>query len=471
VKREHNSLFFVGFMMIGDVLAVIAAYVVAYILRVKVSDVPVNEFVAAYDYFWSLVLLLAPFTILWFALIGSYRQIPAHRFAWWCRLFIGAFGALMFMIFIDYFHNDPIFPAKLVPIYGFLISIILIMLERGVLHLLRFMRQRKSIGATNVMIIGDNDVAHRIFDDINDTNSSYKIHSVVGDRRKNFVTHRSFAEAIRNLNPNIIIQIATPENPTINEEILNYAQKNFIDFKFVPTEINDLPDRIEVGLFMGDVPMMSVRPTTLLGWGRVGKRLFDLGTSGFALLILSPILLIIWILEKICGGGSAIFSQTRLTRGDQKFSVYKFRTQFAKFDGTTPEQAFDMIGQTHLIKQYRDAGDHLDDDPRITKLGRFLRRTSLDELPQLWNVFRGDISLVGPRALIPEELNVYEKKHMILNVKSGITGLAQISGRRNLPWEQRRKLDVYYVQNWSFWLDLSILWRTFWQVITGKGAK
>ena len=458
--------------MTGDVSAVILAYVIAYILRVKISDIPTHEFVAAMDYFWSLILLLAPFTVLWFALIGSYRQAPAHRLAWWGQLFVGAFGALMFMIFIDYFHNDPIFPAKLVPVYGFIISLILIMAERGVLHLLRYLRQRKSIGATSVMIIGDNEIARRIAENIGGTNGNYQIHSIIGDRRKNLATHRNFAEAIRNMNPNIIIQIATPENPTIDEKILNYAQKNFIDYKFVPTEINDLPDRIEVGLFMGDVPMMSVRQTTLLGWGRVGKRLFDLVLSGLALIIASPILLIIWILQKIHGhGDSAIFKQTRLTRGNQKFSVYKFRTQFQRFDGTTPEQAFEMIGLPNLIKQYRENGDHLDNDPRVTKVGRILRKTSLDELPQLWNVFRGDISLVGPRALIPQELNAYEKKHMILNVKSGITGLAQISGRRNLPWEQRRKLDVYYVQNWSFWLDISILWRTFWQVLIGRGAK
>ena len=99
-----------------------------------------------------------------------------------------------------------------------------------------------------------------------------------------------------------------------------------------------------------------------------------------------------------------------------------------------------------------------------------LRRLSLDELPQLYNVLRGDISLVGPRALIPEELNRYEKKHLILNVKSGITGLAQISGRRDLPWEQRRQLDVYYVQHWSFGLDIQILFKTVGQVFTSKGA-
>ena len=126
-----------------------------------------------------------------------------------------------------------------------------------------------------------------------------------------------------------------------------------------------------------------------------------------------------------------------------------------------------MIGKPELLKQYRENGDQLDNDFRVTPLGRFLRRSSLDELPQLYNVFKGDISLVGPRALIPEVLQAYEKRHTILSVKSGLTGLAQISGRRTISFTERRKLDTYYVQNWSFWMDLVILIKTVRTVIQG----
>lgn len=169
--------------------------------------------------------------------------------------------------------------------------------------------------------------------------------------------------------------------------------------------------------------------------------------------------------------GGVLFTQTRLTRFNREFRVYKFRTQYKKYDNTTPEEAFALMGKPELAKQYRKNGDYLKRDPRVTPIGRFLRKTSLDELPQLFNVIKGDISLVGPRALIPQELNSYEKKHAILSVKSGLTGLAQISGRRDISFEERRKLDVYYVQNWSFWLDVSILVRTVRAVISGSGAK
>lgn len=130
-----------------------------------------------------------------------------------------------------------------------------------------------------------------------------------------------------------------------------------------------------------------------------------------------------------------------------------------------------MMGRPELAHQYRKNGNYLDNDPRFTPFGRFLRKTSLDELPQLFNVIKGDLSLVGPRALIPEELSSHSKRHAILSVKSGITGLAQVSGRRDIDFEERRKLDLYYVQNWSFWLDLTIIVKTIRVILGGSGAK
>lgn len=129
------------------------------------------------------------------------------------------------------------------------------------------------------------------------------------------------------------------------------------------------------------------------------------------------------------------------------------------------------MGKPELIEKYRKNGDYLPDDPRITKIGKFIRKTSLDELPQLINVIKGDISLVGPRALVPGELRDYGDRSLLLSVKSGLTGLAQVSGRRSISFDERRALDLYYVQNWSLWLDISILFRTIGAVFSQKGAK
>ena len=469
--KGRFSLFFTVLLMIGDALAIVGAYSIAFILRVKISDTPIATAVAADTYLESPLVLL-PFVIIIFSITGLYRTVRNDSaLATAGKLLLGAFMAMLFMVFIDYFHPSVIFPAKKVPLYGLVISIVFLAIERGILYLLRYLRNRSNVGLPSVLVIGDNETAKLLVRDIERPSSSYRLQGVVGDGRLKWTTYKTFDEAVANFLPNIIIQVTSTEKPKVDSKVLAFAQKNYIDFKFVPSDVNDLSDHVEMELFMGDIPMMSVEPTRLVGWGRFVKRLFDIIASLLAIIILSPIFLLVYIAEKITDPhASAVFHQIRLTRGDHKFMLYKFRTQYAKYDGTTPEQAFKKMGRPELIKQYRDNGDFLDDDPRVTPIGKYLRRLSLDELPQLFNVLKGDISLVGPRALIPQELNKYEQKHKILNVKSGITGLAQISGRRDLPWEQRRKLDVYYVQHWSFALDIQILFKTVWQVFTSRGA-
>ena len=457
--------------MIGDALAIVGAYSIAFILRVKISDAPVVTAIAADTYLESLLFLL-PFVIIIFSVVGLYRTVRNDSILSTIgKLLLGAFLAMLFMVFIDYFHPATVFPAKKVPLYGLGLSIIFLAIERSILYLLRYLRNRTNVGLPSVLVIGDNETAKLLVRDIERPSSSYRLQGVVGDGRLKWTTYKTFDEAVANFLPNIIIQVTSADKPKVDNKVLTFAQKNYIDFKFVPSDINDLSDHVEMELFMGDIPMMSVEPTRLVGWGRFVKRFFDIVISLIAIIVLSPVFLLVFIAEKLTDPkASAVFHQIRLTRGDHKFMLYKFRTQYAKYDGTTPEQAFKKMGRPELIKQYRDNGDFLDDDPRVTPIGKYLRRLSLDELPQLFNVLKGDISLVGPRALIPQELNKYEQKHKILNVKSGITGLAQISGRRDLPWEQRRKLDVYYVQHWSFALDIQILFKTVWQVFTSKGA-
>lgn len=469
--KGRFSVFFTAVLMIGDALAVVGAYSAAFILRVKISDVPIKNAIAADTYLQSLLLLL-PFIIIIFSAVGLYRTVQRDSaIAVIGKLLLGAFLAMLFMVFIDYFHPAYIFPAKKVPLYGFGLSIILLAIERGVLYLARYLRHRGNFGLPSVLVIGDNDTARLLVRDIERPSSNYRLQGVVGDGRLKWTTYKTFDEAVANFLPHVIIQVTSADKPRVDNKILAFAQEHYIDFKFVPSDVNDLSDHVETELFMGDIPMISVEPTRLIGWGRFGKRAFDIIASLLGIIILSPLFLLVYIAEKVTDPkASAVFRQIRLTRGDQKFMLYKFRTQYAKYDGTTPEQAFKRMGRPELIKQYRANGDFLDDDPRVTPIGKYLRRLSLDELPQLFNVLKGDISLVGPRALIPQELNKYEQKHKILNVKSGITGLAQISGRRDLPWEQRRKLDVYYVQNWSVALDIQILLKTIWQVFTSKGA-
>ncbi len=181
---------------------------------------------------------------------------------------------------------------------------------------------------------------------------------------------------------------------------------------------------------------------------------------------------IIWIMQKIADPKApVIYAETRLSRYNRRFKIYKFRSMKPEYSGLSPEEAFTKMGKPQLIKKYRQNGDKIPNDPRITKLGKFLRASSLDELPQLFNVLRGDISLVGPRALVPGELHHYGDRSLLLSVKSGLTGLAQVSGRRDISFDERRALDLYYIQNWSLSMDFRIMFRTIGAVLFRRGAK
>ena len=182
------------------------------------------------------------------------------------------------------------------------------------------------------------------------------------------------------------------------------------------------------------------------------KRAFDIVASGLGLLVLSPVLLGVALLIKLSSRGPVLFRHERVGRNFRPFSMYKFRT---------------MVPDAPRLGGPLTAGD----DPRITTIGRVLRKTKVDELPQLFNVLRGEMSLVGPRPPIPSEVERYEEwHHRRLEVTPGITGLWQVSGRSELSFDEMVMLDLYYIENWSLALDLQILGRTIPAVFRASGA-
>lgn len=197
------------------------------------------------------------------------------------------------------------------------------------------------------------------------------------------------------------------------------------------------------------------------------KRSFDIICSLTGLLILSPLFFLIIILIKLDSRGPAFFGHRRLGKGGNLFTCYKFRTMQPNAQEVL--QVFLKNDPETRAQWEKDV--KLKEDPRITRMGLFLRKTSLDELPQLWNVIKGDMSLVGPRPIISEEVEKYgEKLRYLFKVSPGITGLWQVSGRNNIDYEERVLLDEYYAKNWSIWLDIEIIIRTFGAVLKQEGA-
>ena len=476
--KNNASLVYNICLVIGDFLALIAAFVVAFILRVSLSTAPITHPITARTYL-GIFLLVLPFWILIFGLLGLYSQrIYEKRFVELGRLFIGSFIGLLFVIFISFLSSTPIFPAKLVPVYGFGLGFILLVVFRNMARLMRSELFNFTVGLNNVILVGNNSMTTSLVNMLASRRSGYNIVSVVGSKRvlgKHTVLplYETFSQTLQHIKlvPHTIIQTELYADEKHNRELLEYAQTNHVAYRFVPGNTELFIGNIDVELFQGSIPVIAVNQTALIGWGRIVKRLFDLSFGILLLVITLPITIVVCLIMILFDHGDPIFRQARLSRYGNIIHIYKFRTQLHAYNRMTPEQGFAKMNRPGLAIDYRANGDYLEDDPRISKIGRFLRKTSLDELPQLLNVIKGEMSLVGPRPLEPFELANYGKKDLMLSVKTGLTGLAVVSGRRDIPFEERRKLDLYYVQNWSFWLDVSIIIKTIRSVIKGTGAR
>ncbi|MBI2483308.1 sugar transferase [Candidatus Uhrbacteria bacterium] len=259
-----------------------------------------------------------------------------------------------------------------------------------------------------------------------------------------------------------VIDATTPPHPEHIRQLLDLGKMHHIPVRYSADFLATHAPRITIETFAG-VPLVEVHRTRLLGWGRIFKRVADCIIAGIALLLLSPLLFAIAIAIRLDSRGPIFFRQQRIGEAGRPFLFLKFRsmTDGAHAQWASLRTQSDRSGIIPKIKH----------DPRVTRVGRFLRRWSLDELPQLLNVLGGTMSLVGPRPHLPEEVAQYATHHrMVLAVPPGITGLAQVSGRADLDFEEEVQLDTYYVEHWSPALDLVICIRTPFAVIRTRGA-
>ena len=259
------------------------------------------------------------------------------------------------------------------------------------------------------------------------------------------------------------VLIAIPSAP--HRHILNVVfdlRERQIPFMVIADLFELVTRRVSV-MQIGSIPLLRLWRSPLEGWQGYIKRSIDIAGSLAGIIIPLPIWLLIIILIKLDSRGPVFYRQERLGKDGRPFRIFKFRSMVIGADEMLPELANfnEMDGPIFKIKK----------DPRITRVGRILRKFSIDEFPQLLNVLKGDMSLVGPRPPIPDEVEKYERWQMKrLTVPQGLTGLWQVSGRNLLTFEEMVRLDIYYIENWSLWLDLKILLKTIPVVVLMRGA-
>lgn len=386
-------------------------------------------------------------------------------------------AAWLMLIIAYYFVTREFFFSRLVLGYAWILTMIFVSAGRILIRLIQRYLSKIGIGRRRVLFLGANILTERIAQKFK-TIHSYQVIgylSAENTTKINGLRHignlKDLEEIVRRQRIEEIVQTQSDLSEARAHEIVDFCREHHIHYYFVPDILQVHRTQVDVFNISG-LPLISLKTTPLDGWGKVLKRIFDLIVSGILLILLFPLFILISIGIKLDSRGPILFTRKdddspveRVGYQGQRFKFYKFRTMKNKTDN---------LRYTQLAERDHRKGSPLvkiKNDPRVTTFGKFLRRWSLDELPQLWNVFIGNMSLVSPRAHLPEEVANYKKHHkFLLSIKPGITGLAQVNGRSDLDFEEEVRLDTYYIENWSLFLDLKILFRTIFVVLGGKGA-
>jgi exopolysaccharide biosynthesis polyprenyl glycosylphosphotransferase len=260
-----------------------------------------------------------------------------------------------------------------------------------------------------------------------------------------------------------VVVLGTGNGSDRTRHILEQCREMVVQFRIVPDLLQLSIDRVDFS-DIGGVPTIGVRDASIQGWNAFMKRAIDVMFSLAVLTVAAVPMIIIAVMIKRDSEGPIFYRQSRVGQHGEPFTMIKFRCMVANADKMWVEMVERTEGADGRL--FKDPND-----PRITKVGRLLRRYSVDELPQLINVLRGDMSVIGPRPPLPKEVAEYDEWHLQrLLVKPGLTGLWQINGRSNLSFDEMVRLDLYYAENWSPWLDSRILLRTLPAVLLGRGA-
>ena len=282
-------------------------------------------------------------------------------------------------------------------------------------------------------------------------------------------------EAIRETRANeVIVTDPSVSGNLLFDVMMNVGRRRRVEFRIAPSLFNYLPRKTEIDQ-IGALPMIRLFREPLSSSARILKRASDIIIAALALMLLAPAWVVIALVIKLDSRGAVLYKQERVGMDGRVFLCYKFRTMRSDSDESLHRELYRKniagLAEANVGDDRRPIYGKLREDPRITRAGRNLRRLSLDELPQLLNVLRGEMSIVGPRPPIPYEVEAYEVWHRKrLDMKPGLTGLWQVSGRNRLSFEEMVRLDLFYIENWSLLLDLKIILRTLPVMLRGDNA-
>jgi exopolysaccharide biosynthesis polyprenyl glycosylphosphotransferase len=461
---KKSELFFALLLVPVDFAMIAVAAVLAYwfrftpgvlVIKPVLFDFPFNEYL-------KMVFAVAPFFLLIFAFEGLYSLKTTRSF--WREFFKIAFSVTVgftLIIFAIFLQQDW-FSSRFIILTAWGLAIALIAAARYAIGLVqKFLLIYKGYGVHRLVLIGKGGYCNTVCEQFKkNPEFGYKI--IAGLDRIDIETLRLIRKG-KGIDEIIVCDPNIPMKDL--REASDFCNRNRIAFKFVPAILQSVSTNFEIKTLF-DEPIIAIKNTPLEGWGKIIKRIFDVIGSAFGIIAASPIMLLAAIAIKLDSRGPIIFKNERVGHIG-KFNVLKFR--YMKIDQCVGAQNPDHKKALELEKKLIETQSvrkgplyKIKNDPRKTRVGRIIEALSIDELPQLFNVFWGDMSLVGPRPHQPREVEKYETwQKRTLSIKPGITGLAQISGRSDLNFADEARLDIYYIENWSLRLDIEILFKTF----------
>lgn len=468
MKRYYKFLTIIFFIAL-DYLSLISAEQCAFFMR--------NTFFhsSRLHVSWLNFWIVFPFLYVFFINLGQLynRRRPFYKEVE--QIFQAVFYGTAAIIFVLYVARSAAYTSRFfVGAFGILAFTFLV-LQR---YFIKNYLQRRQLLQIPVIIIGAGRTAELLVKSLqNDPGMGYKIVGLLEDNKvekgllEKYHVLGGFADAEN------VIKKTKVKNVFIAAPGLDDSVLGMLIYRIQPLVENIQLITNLVGVPIGSAEVESIFNEKLLilrlknnlarTLNRYIKTVLDYLLTIAGILVIWPLLLFIAIWIYLDSPGKIIFKHMRVGKGGKLFSCYKFRSMYIN----AQEKLNEMLAKDPAIREEWERDFKLKNDPRITKSGAFLRKTSLDELPQIFNVLRGEMSLVGPRPIVEEELTRYgEFVQDYLMVKPGITGMWQVNGRSDTTYEERVQMDVWYVRNWSVWLDVMLLWRTIKAVFTGKGA-
>jgi len=464
---KKSELAFTAIQVPIDFLMLLSASTLAYYIRFESFYSEIRPVIFEIP-FRTYLNIISPIILGWliiFAFAGLYKIKNTRRIIDELSNVILACSTGVMAVIIYIFLKRELFSSRFIVLATWILAIILVFIGRLIIIYFQRVFLKKGVGRRRVVLVGNSKTSRIIKKEFSD-NPSFGYDVIAEFAEFDEYSKKALDKIISKNEIDEIIQTDQHMEKQEILELMDFASTRQLSFKYTADLFGTKAIQRDIST-IADIPIIEIKRTPLDGWGRIIKRIFDVAGALCFIIIFSPIFIASAIAVKLSSPGPVFYLDYRYGQNFKKFLFYKFRSMKAELcDGEGPsatsegnkllEELSEGVKNTRIGPLHKIKGD-----PRITNVGKFIRKYSIDEFPQFFNVLKGDLSLVGPRPHMSLEVANYQKHHKrLFEIKPGITGLSQISGRSDLDFEDEVRLETYYIENWSLKMDLIILLKT-----------